>query len=158
MIELAVELASGATAIAVAARAVLARRRPAAIDVEHQVAELERWHEIEWTARLAGYDPDLCIAAADRGEFIVATCARRPARSKRELEQQLFFGPGAVWPVEDANYVQILRPAIAATSWTAVPGNLVERGIVASAVALAYERAAITSHEAMQLSLDELLQ
>lgn len=129
MIELAAELAAGVTASAAVARFAIARRyRHAVVDVGKHLAELERWHEIEWTARLAGYDPELCIAAADRGSFIEATCARRLVRSKRELERDLFFGPGAVWEVESANYVQILQPA---TSWSAVPAHavLVSRGL-----------------------------
>ena len=31
-----------------------------------------------------------------------------PPRSKREFEREVFFGPGAVWEVEDANMIQVL--------------------------------------------------
>jgi hypothetical protein len=136
MIDLVLELAAGGAVTTAAARLALHRRyRRAVIDVGKQLAELERWHEIESTARLAGYDPDLCVAAADRGSFIQATCARRlQPQSRRELEQELFFGPGAVWPVENGNYVQIVRPAM---SWTAAPAHavLVSRGLDRSALA-----------------------
>lgn len=144
-IDLALELGAGIVTAA-AARFVLLRRRRPALDVATRIAELERWHEIELTGRLAGYEVERCIAAADRGEFIEATCARRPLqpRSRRELERQLFFGPdtlapGARWPVENVNHVQILRPTVSATAYAAVPPALAEvlaaRGLIGSALA-----------------------
>lgn len=143
-------LAGGAVRVAIASR----RRRPSLAEVASGIAELERWHAIEETGRLAGYDPALCIAAADRGELIVASCARAPSspRSKRELEQQLFFGPGAVWPVENANHVQIIGSVSATAGHAGYGVALASRGLIRSSLA---KESWIHDDGHCQLSLDD---